>query len=94
MNMDIYDDVFSGSTQQLHDFPEKRLLTAVLKRALYDLSGKDRLHSSMAAKWFFDASRNVCEFSFPWICEQLELNIEELLDDIRNIMRLGREAVE
>ena len=55
--------------------PERRLLAAVLHRAVADYTGPDPRVAQDAAEWIFEDLREPCElFSFGWTCEQLELN--------------------
>ena len=62
--------------------PEQRLLTAIIQRAFQDLMGSDPLLAEQAAQWFFDSRGEppFDPFSFPWICEYLDVDILRLQD--------------
>lgn len=56
--------------------PERRLLAAVLQRAIADYTGSDPRLAEEAADWLFEELCEPCAlFSFAWTCEQLELNM-------------------
>ena len=55
--------------------PERRLLAAVLHRAVADYTGSDHTVSQEAAEWIFEEiAQPFPLFSFAWTCEQLELD--------------------
>ena len=58
--------------------PEKRLLAAVLQRAITDfVSGDGELRES-ARGWLFDEEVTDAPLSFRFICEALDLEFESL----------------
>jgi hypothetical protein len=58
--------------------PEKRLLSAVLQRAITDfLTGEGELQTS-AKEWIFSADDTSETFGFTYICEALDLHADEL----------------
>ncbi len=58
--------------------PEKRLLAAVLQRAITDyLTGDGELHES-AKEWIYSPDDTNESFGFAYICEALEFHREEL----------------
>ncbi len=58
--------------------PERRLLAAVLQRAITDfLSGEGELHSS-AKEWMYGEDDPNEAFGFSYICEALDFHREEL----------------
>ena len=58
--------------------PERRLLAAVLQRAITDyLTGEGELHSS-ARDWLFGQDDPNEAFCFAYICEALDFHREEL----------------
>ena len=58
--------------------PEKRLLSAVLQRAITDfLTGEGELQLS-AKEWIFSEDDTTETFGFAYICEALDLHTEEL----------------
>lgn len=61
--------------------PEKQLLYAVLSRAIRDYIGDEKLPKRCASHWLF-FSKKTDEFSFIWICRELDLGVKE----IRNLI--------
>ena len=58
--------------------PERRLLAAVLQRAITDyLSGEGELHAS-AKEWLYSTDESHESFGFSYICEALDFHKEEL----------------
>ena len=58
--------------------PERRLLAAVLQRAITDfLSGEGELHAS-AKEWMYGEDDPNEAFGFSYICEALDFHREEL----------------
>lgn len=58
--------------------PERRLLAAVLQRAITDyLSGEGELHDS-AREWIFGPDDTSEAFGFAYVCEALDFHKEEL----------------
>lgn len=75
--------------------PEKRLLVAILERAVLDYVGNDRKEVEQASQWLFgDLSCNVPQaFSFPWVCSELGLPIDRIVHKIRAMPRRGSRRV-
>ena len=74
--------------------PERRLLAAVLQRAITDyLSGEGELHLS-AREWLYGPEESVDSFGFGYICEALDFHKEELRKAISRqfdqVIRSGR----
>ena len=72
--------------------PERRLLLAILERALLDYVGNDGREANEAEEWIFTdlaPKHPFSPFSFPWICEQLDLNIKKTLRKIRRMPKRG-----
>jgi len=68
--------------QEQHDhsprIPERHLLVAILRRALFDYvqgSGEEKV---AARDWLFDEDQHTL-FSFRWICTQLEIDAGSIL---------------
>lgn len=58
--------------------PERRLLAAVLQRAITDyITGDGDLRES-ARQWLYDAEEDNESFGFSYICEALDFHKEEL----------------
>lgn len=77
--------MFSISNQHL---PERRLLAAVLQRAVFDYIGAVAEDRQEAAEWFFSNPVNEDEFSFNWICSQLNVDPGMLRNQLVNMKRL------
>lgn len=75
--------------------PERRLLLAILERAILDFVGNDSREVTEAEAWLFGELDNpsLAQFSFPWICEQLDLNMYHIADKIRAMPRRGTRRV-
>jgi hypothetical protein len=74
--------------------PERRLLLAILERAILDYVGNDVREVQEAEEWLFnnlETSRN--QFSFTWICEQLDLDTSKIIHKIRSMPRRGNRKV-
>lgn len=70
--------------------PERRLLLAILERAILDYVGNDEDAALSSVEWFSseNTSCNVA-FSFPWICQQLDLDIDRVLKRIIELPKRG-----
>lgn len=83
--------------------PERRLILGILERAILDFVGNDERERQDAESWLFDeldgAPKDDQEggayrdFSFPWICQQLDLPLEETAEQIRQMPRRGNMRV-
>jgi len=71
--------------------PERRLILAVLERAMLDLAGNNRKDSEEAEAWIFNPPTETPypEFSFPWVCEQLDLDQTEISKQIKAMPKRG-----
>ncbi len=67
---------------------EKRLLFAICERAVRDLFSSNEEERAASIAWFEDDEGNE-PFSFPWICEVLDLNRMHLLSKIRSLHEIG-----
>lgn len=66
--------------------PERNLLVAMLERAIFDYVGNHPGERSEAEKWLFgEDDMGRVEFSFPWVCCQLNLNHAEILQRIQGM---------
>ncbi len=75
--------------------PERRLLLAILERAILDYVGNDAREVEEAEMWLFgdlDVPTNE-QFSFPWVCEQLDLDMYRISSKIRSMPRRGNRKV-
>ena len=75
--------------------PERRLLMAILERALLDFVGNDAKECEESREWIFDALPNdsMLEFSFAWICQQLDLDITDIRNRIKAMPRRGTSRI-
>lgn len=66
--------------------PEKRLLAAILSRAIVDISGSSSLNPLIiehAHEWIFGEYLPEIPLSFDWVCEELDLSPSALREAIR-----------
>ena len=93
--------VIDQEAYQLFDYPqekgspERRLLLAILERAILDYVGNEPEEVEAAEAWLFenlDEPQNE-EFSFPWVCEHLDLNMADVAQMIRAMPRRGKNRV-
>ena len=75
--------LFVDMTEQMKT-PEKRLLFAMCERAVRDFLSTDKDESENARAWLED-NEGANPFSFPWICECLDINREHILARIYRI---------
>lgn len=80
--------------------PERNLLMAVLERAILDFVGNDQKEIDDAEEWFFDGleggtydSNSLNEFSFPWLCQQLDLDPVYVAETVKNMPKRGHRRV-
>ena len=74
--------------------PEKRLLAAVLQRAITDyISGEGELQES-AKQWLYGSDDVGETFGFAYICEALDFHKEELRKAVNNQLRAAQLAVQ
>jgi hypothetical protein len=75
--------------------PERRLLLAILERAILDFVGNDERELEQAEDWLFSHknSGRVENFSFEWVCEQLDLDPNKISAKIRAMPRRGSRKV-
>jgi hypothetical protein len=88
-----YDDVLGHPN--MTGSPERRLLLAILERAILDFVGNDERELEQAEQWLFGcerANRNE-HFSFEWVCEQLDLDPKRISEKIRSMPRRGNRKV-
>ncbi len=75
--------------------PERRLILAVLERAILDYVGNDRREIDEAEAWLFGELENdlFAPFSFPWVCQQLDLDMKEIAKTIAAMPKRGSRKV-
>ncbi len=75
--------------------PERRLLTAILERAILDFVGNDEREVDDAQEWIFSdlENPNAGEFSFPWLCRELDLDVKFIADKIKSMPKRGTHRI-
>ena len=78
--------------------PERRLLLAILERAILDFVGNDKREVINAGEWLFDdnsddSSDEYPEFSFLWLCDQLDLDAQTISECIRQMPKRGTHRI-
>ena len=79
--------------------PERRLLLAMLERAILDFVGNDKREMEEADEWLFgdedsendENSKRI--FTFKWICQELDLNMVKIALKIKNMPKRGDKRV-
>ncbi len=82
-------DMFESPNQT--GSPERRLLLAVLERAILDYVGNDKREIESAKEWIFAGQEETTYslFSFEWVCQQLDLNASEIAGTIKRMPKRG-----
>jgi hypothetical protein len=75
--------------------PERRLLLAILERAILDYVGNDERELEHAQQWLFGELGRASGdfFSFQWVCEQLDLDPTSIAQKIKAMPRRGTRKV-
>jgi hypothetical protein len=75
--------------------PERRLLLAILERAILDYVGNDPREIHEAEEWLFHSNETSARghFSFPWVCEQLDLEPRKIASKIKAMPRRGNRKI-
>jgi len=75
--------------------PERNLLMAILERAILDYVGNDSREVEEAEQWLFEEIDNpsLDEFTFPWICQELDLDYRKTALMIRSIPKRGSRRI-
>jgi hypothetical protein len=75
--------------------PERRLLLAILERAILDYVGNDAREVQEAEEWLFGEVENSrkSQFSFGWLCEQLDLDANKIARHIKSMPRRGNRKI-
>ncbi len=75
--------------------PERRLLLAVLERAILDYVGNDAREIQEATAWIFGEAEgyNDREFSFSWICKELDLDTQSISKIIAEMPKRGNHKI-
>ncbi|MBX7144883.1 MAG: hypothetical protein K1X79_10565 [Oligoflexia bacterium] len=75
--------------------PERRLLTAILERAILDFVGNDKVEMDDAQTWIFEAAQDTdpSPFSFAWLCRELDLNPMFIASKIKEMPKRGKSRI-
>lgn len=75
--------------------PERRLLMAIFERALLDYVGNDKREYEEAKEWLFEGMphERMSQFTFSWICHELDLDIFEIRKRIADMPRRGASRI-
>lgn len=75
--------------------PERRLLAAILERAILDYVGNDEREMQDAHDWIFVDIDNphADEFSFPWLCRELDLDVKFIAEKIKAMPKRGSNRI-
>lgn len=83
------DDDFSelAEPREWMDVPEKRLLFAILERAVRDALGNCPDEAEAAQDWIFhDSGKEPEHFSFRWICLVLDVDKARFLGNVTRLL--------
>lgn len=89
----IHDDEFNlFDAPNMTGTPERRLILAVLERAILDYVGNDTKEVSEAEQWFSD-KESTFEFSFGWVCQQLDLDAPRIANIVQQMPKRGTNRI-
>lgn len=88
------DDTLPGLLESTNETgsPERRLLLGVIERAILDYVGNEHKEQEHSTQWLFgdeDNDDENDEFTFAWVCSQLDLPIERIRSKIRQMPMRG-----
>ena len=75
--------------------PERRLLLAILERAILDYVGNEEREAESATQWLFGDTDETCSdpYSFAWVCHQLDLDATHIAASVRAMPKRGNRRV-
>jgi len=76
--------------------PERNLLMAILERAILDFVGNQQKEIDAAEEWLFPADEDEIKaevFSFPWICQQLNLDMSKVSRTVEQMPKRGNRRI-
>lgn len=75
--------------------PERNLLMAILERAILDYVGNDSREVEEADFWLFSdlIDPRFEQFSFPWVCQQLDLDHTKIAAKIKEMPKRGSNRI-
>lgn len=87
----------------LRGTPERNLILAILERAILDYVGNNEKEAKKAENWIFDSNdddnKNLSDenltddFSFEWVCQQLDLEPTRIARIIKEMPKRGNNRV-
>ncbi len=85
----------SAGAPNMTGTPERRLLLAILERAILDFVGNEPKEIEEAERWLFGEldQPSAGHFSFTWVCEQLDLDPYRIANKVRSMPRRGTRKV-
>jgi hypothetical protein len=70
--------------------PERRLLMGIIERAILDYVGNEPKEKLQATEWIFnDEDDENDEFTFAWVCSQLDLPTDKIRSSIAKMPMRG-----
>lgn len=76
--------------------PERRLLAAILERAVLDYVGNNATDITEAEQWIFEEPYEAAtssEYSFSWVCRELDLEPSEISSKISAMPKRGKNRI-
>ncbi len=77
--------IITDTEKRTLDTPERKLLVAMIERAVFDYFGNQASDKAEAAEWLFGDLSDDDAFSFSWVCNQLDIDSEGVLTRLRRM---------
>ena len=91
--IDTDDEIPSFEQPNFTGSPERNLLMAMLERAILDYVGNDKKESDDARQWIFGSNHPYEEYSFAWVCSELDLDPARISDTIASMPKRGNRKI-
>lgn len=90
-----FNEFYAHSAPNKTGSPERNLILAILERAILDYTGNDPEQAEDAELWLFggEIDPEPEEFTFPWVCNELDLDLKDVTQKIRLMPRRGNSRV-
>lgn len=83
-----------NSTPNHTGSPERNLMMAVLERAILDFVGNNPADIKSAETWIFAENEEPQqEFSFTWVCSELDIDPKRIAEAIKAMPKRGNNRV-
>jgi hypothetical protein len=69
---------------------EKRLLLAMLERAVLDFIGNEESEAKSAEEWIFSEESSDTPFTFKWLCQELDIDCVRVAQFISKLTKRGK----